>query len=238
MQEIQTNTNGFFLWVGDAPGRNKITIGTGEEGVHYTLTIKEGKKVIDIHKTLEKKDGKKYEQLFEMSFYSCMRLLALLRKSELQFLHEYWLKGRINIGKLRRHDMVLMKMTEDENVARQFVDLRREKKIRLKKTIAIAAIDSLLLYPEELSTAKESAFWVFSTRKGRFRKQGLLFRHPLDERKRSFFFITNRDFAQYGRRSAKAFYEALSRVSFKNKDNILNYLFDGLSKNLQLKKSA
>lgn len=235
MNQIQTNTNGFFLWVGNSPGRNKITIGIGEEGVHYTLVIKENKKVIDIHKTREKKDGKEYEQLFEMSFYSCMRLLAILKQSELQFLHEYWLKRRINIGKLGRYDMVVMKMTEDENIARQFVDLKKGKKIRLKKTIPISALDGLLLCPEELPTLKESAFWVFSARKGRFRRQGLLFRHPLDLRKRSFFFITNRDFAQYTRRSAMAFYAALSRMNFKNKQNVLKYLFDGFSEKLELK---
>lgn len=239
MQEIHTNTNGFFLWIGDAPGRNKITIGTGEEGVHYTLVIKEDKKVIDIHKTIEKKSGKEYEQLFEMSFYSCMRLFALLKRSELQFLHEYWLKRRINIGRLGHYDMVLLKMTEDENIAGQFVDLKKKKRIRLKKSIAVSALDSLLVYPDELYTATESAFWVFSTRKGRFRKQGLLFRHPLDRRKRSFFFITSRDFAKYNRRSAIAFYNALRKINFKNKETILHHLFDGLCQPLlPVKQSA
>src|SRR5688500_2032057 len=117
MHKIETNTNGLFLWIGDVPGRNKFTIGTGESGVHYTLVIKEDKKVIDIHRTVEGREGKEYEQLFEMSFYSYMRLLSFIRKSEVQFLFPYWLKRRINIGKLRRHDMVLMKMTEEENIA-------------------------------------------------------------------------------------------------------------------------
>ncbi len=60
----------YFMWINDQSGREKITIGTGERGHHYTILFKERSRVIDVHKTIELANGKKkYIQFFEMRFY-------------------------------------------------------------------------------------------------------------------------------------------------------------------------
>ena len=48
METIKTNLDNFFLWIGDQPGREKITIGMGEAGIHYTAMPKWEKKVFEI----------------------------------------------------------------------------------------------------------------------------------------------------------------------------------------------
>jgi len=74
MTTIKTKIDNFYLWFGDQPGREKISFGGGEAGVHYTIIFKGDKRVVDIHKTIELADGKKdYEQILEMRWRTNFR---------------------------------------------------------------------------------------------------------------------------------------------------------------------
>jgi len=229
MQTISVNAGNFFLWFGNKSGRGKITIGTDEDGSHYTLLIDEVKRVINIHKTYEGKNRpKKYEQIFEMSFFTFRRFIVLYKRTDLNLLEKYWLAKRINIGKLKRHDTILFPMVEDEGFAKNFVDIRRSRKIKLRREIPLEPLLTIQKFPDEIPDCKESVFWVWSTRRGRMRNQGLIFRHPLDKRERSYFFLTKKNFARYQRDSAITLFNVLKQLDFKYKNTVIGYMHQTL----------
>lgn len=159
MQTLKMDVGNLFIWFGDQPGRGKITIATGEYGYHYTLLIDQKRRVINIHKTIENDNGqKKYEQLFEMSFYTFLRYTVLFNKADIYFIHKYWLSKRINIGKLRHHHCILLPLTEDESVVKHFIDQKRKKQLRFIKEISIQPLLNLYKFPDEIH---DSAYSVY-----------------------------------------------------------------------------
>ncbi len=230
MQNTKLDIGNFFIWFGDQPGRGKITIATGDYGYHYTLLVDQRRRVINIHKTIENDNGqKKYEQLFEMSFYTFLRYAVLFNKADIQLLKKYWLSKRINIGKLCRYNSILFPLTEDESVAKHFIDQKRKKQIRFKKEISIELLLNLYKYPEEIYDSLHSVFWIYSLRRGRCRQQGFIFRHPQDKRRRSFFYVTKRNFAKYKKEVAATLFTILQKLDFKYKEEVLEYMFDQLN---------
>lgn len=231
MQNLKMDVGNFFMWFGNQPGRGKITIGTGEYGYHYTLLVDQKRRVINIHKTIENENGqKKYEQLFEMGFYTFLRYAVLFNKVDIHLLHKYWLSKRINIGKLCRYNCVLFPLTEDENVVKHFIDQKRKKQLRFKKEISIEPLLNLYKYPGETHNSDYSVFWVYSMKHGKYKQQGFIFRHPQDKRRRSFFYVTKRDFAKYKKEVAITLFNILQKLDFKYKEEVLKYMFDQLTK--------
>jgi hypothetical protein len=229
MNDIAIDTGGLFFWFGDKPRLGKITVGNAEGGSHYTLLINEYNKVVNIHKTIEHSTGKKYEQLFEMSFYTIARFAVLFSKSQPMLLQKYWLSNTITVGKLKRHHTLLVPFTENQERAAEFIDNKRAKKVRFKKNIPIDAILDLIIYPEELRDSKNNFFWVYSTKKGRCRNQGLIFRRTNDRRSHRFYFISLKQFAAYHRANARLLLQALQQLQFKHKQEILAHLADQMN---------
>src|SRR4029079_9621919 len=142
-----------FFWIGDRPGRNKFIIGSGE-GYHITFLLDERKRVLNIHKTNDNSlTPTKYEPLFEIGFYSLLKLIVGIRRQNWGVLEKYWLGKRVNLGKLGRHHCVLIPMVEDEASLSKIVTSKRSKKIELKKDFPERTIDLMnetLTYPDEM----------------------------------------------------------------------------------------
>ncbi len=229
MASITINTGGFYKWFGNKPNLSKITIGTADDRFHYTILINEYERVVNIHKTIESADGKKYEQIFEMSFFTFYRFAVLFNKIEISLIQKYWLSHKINIGKLGRHDLLLFPFVEDEDTTKNFVDNKRAKKLRFKKEIPLEAIINNSVFADELLDSKEKFFWVVSIKRGKCRNQGFIFRFSNNPNSRSFFFVTKKNFAKYQRESALALFNVLQQLNFKYKDEILAYMFEQLN---------
>ena len=138
MTTIKTKIDNFYLWFGDQPGREKISFGGGEAGVHYTIIFKGDKRVVDIHKTIELADGKKdYEQILEMRWFTLMRFIVTFHKVNIYLLRKFWFANRINLGKLGHHNLILFPLTPDDSKTELFIDTKRKKKLRFRKEIPV-----------------------------------------------------------------------------------------------------
>lgn len=218
MTTIKTKMNGFFLWLGDNPGREKITFGVGEKGVHYTIIFKGDKKVLDIHKTIELGgDKKEYEQILEMRWFTLIRFILKFHEVNICLLRKYWFTHRINLGKLGHHNLVLFPLKSDETSAQLFIDNKRDKQMKFRKEIPLAPFLDMFVYPNEVHNSKQKAFWVYSTKKGRVCRQGLIFQNEADKRPGSYYFIPNRMFGKFIRANQLAVLNILNQLDFKNK---------------------
>jgi hypothetical protein len=194
MKTIKTHIDNFFIWFGNKPGQEKITFGRGEAGVHYTIIFKGNKRVVDIHKTIELSESKKeYEQILEMSWFTFMRFIILFHKSTLCLLRKFWFTNRINLGKLGHHNLVLFPLTLDDRKSELFIENKQKKKIGFRNEISVTSFREMFFYLAEVPYSKQKSFWVYSTKKGILKQQGIIFQHEGDLRTRSFYFITKKN---------------------------------------------
>ena len=191
---IQTNASQYFFAYGDQDGREKIILGDSS-GSHYTFLFNRERRILDFHYTIEDVNGKKvYKPKFKMRFFTFYRIMAgLLPKYKLLF-QQLWLTSRINLGKLKRHKCYLIPMQIQQDKVSNFIKQKGKKKFRLKKEIHVAHIQELIMYLEDFPEKKtEMDFYSVITEKSKARKQvGLIFRHPTDKRKTSFYFVSHK----------------------------------------------
>jgi hypothetical protein len=230
MTTIKINIENFYLWFGNQPGREKITLGGGDAGVHYTIIFKGNKRVVDIHKTIELADGKKdYEQILEMRWFTLMRLIATFQKVNIYLLRKFWFANRINLGKLGHHNLILFPLTPNDSQAELFIDNKRKKKLRFKKEIPVGAFLEMFLYPHEVLNSKQKSFLAYSTKYGRLKQQGLIFQQESDKRTRSFYYITSKQFRSFIRANQVAIFNILNCLDFTNKRAVMTHLFKQIS---------
>ncbi len=230
MTTSKTNIDNFYLWFGDQPGREKITFGGDEAGVHYTIIFKGNKRVVDIHKTIELADGKKdYEQILEMRWFTLMRFMITFHKVNIYLLRKFWFANRINLGKLGHHNLILLPQTLNDSKVELLIDNKRKKKLRFRKEIPVELFREMFLYPDEVPDSKQKSFWVYSTKKGKLKQQGLIFQHEGDKRTRSFYFIASKQFRKFKRDNQVAMFDILHRLDFTNKSAVMAYLYTQLS---------
>jgi hypothetical protein len=220
----------YFLWFGDEPGREKITIGDGESGFHFTILFNSKERVINVHKTFELANGKKeYVQLFEIKFFTFLRFMARFILVNNYLLRQYWLANRINLGKLKKYGLIVIPTTENDADADKFVSLKRRKKLKMKKAIEVKDITDLFIEPNEIIDLSAKSFWLYSTKRGSLKMQGIAFKLPGDNRKRSFFFISKKNFATFRKQTAISIFNILKDLDFQNKQQIIGYLYQQLS---------
>lgn len=222
MTEFLGNTDNFFLWIGDQPGREKVTIGLGEKGVHYTIVFKESKQLFDLHKTIELPNGeKKYEPISEMKPFTLVRILASLHGSQAYLLQKFWLANRINLGKLGHHDLMLFPLEVSEEDATHLIDNKRKRQIKLKKQIPIEPFKKLFIHPHEIATCPYRSFWVYSSKRGNLGLQGFIFQLTGDKRTHSFYFVSRKQLNAFIRANHLEILKILSSLQFVNKQVIL-----------------
>ncbi len=225
------NTGGPFLWFGNKHKLNKITLGTSKGGCHYTILINEYDRVLNIHKTIETATGKKYEQLFEISFFTFYRFVSLINKTMPSLIQMFQYVQKINIGKLRRHDLLLFPFFEDENAVKQFVNNKRSKRLHFKKEIPIDAIVSESLFPNEISNSNASFFLVASSKRGKCKNQGIIFKFTNGPQTGMLYFITKKNLAKYKRENARVIFNSIKQLNFKFKGEILKHMSEQFFQN-------
>jgi hypothetical protein len=222
MATLKFNTGNSFLWFGNKPGLNKITLNAGEHGHHYTLLCNERERIINIHKTDERKKGKeKYEQLFDISFFAFLRFVVMFNQANLILIRKYWAGRRINTGKLHRHNLIFWPVVEGKNFEDVFIDTKRKRKWRLKKEISLNFLEGYCLFPDELHASQHKLFCAYSNRKGRCKLQGLIFKNSAIENSQSFIFLSKNDLNCYQKKTATALFHILNNLDFKNKGEVL-----------------
>lgn len=71
----------FMLFINDTEGRETFVMQFDKPNEHYTLQIRHRERLLDLHKTTKLPGGNKaYETLFQVTFFSLLRLFAALRK--------------------------------------------------------------------------------------------------------------------------------------------------------------
>jgi hypothetical protein len=239
MESIKFGLDNFFIWFGDKPKSNKITIGIGEGNIHYTILFNEYKKVLDIHKTIELPNGeKKYTPLFKMGFFTLMRLLVLFKKNQMRLIRTHWLSKRINLGKLKKRNLILFPMGNDEGQAAIFFDLKRKKKMKLRNEIDTNEFLSLYKYPEEIENYAGKAFWAYSVKGGNLKLEGIINQPSWDKRTQSFFFISKKAFSLFRKQSNIIAFNILNKLNFENKAEIMPQFSKRLREMYSLKKTA
>ena len=224
--------------VGTVPQAPKITVGDGENNCHYTLVYVTSTRILSFHKTLEL-DGKKYETLFEISGYSLLRILVPWKKVLLYSLNKYWLSNTINLGKLKHLNMILFPLDFKEDEKKILVEITKGgKKIKMKKEIDIDAFSEVFKSPDEIIEESESAFWVYSTKRGSIKRKGMIMRQHGNKSSRKFYFISNKNFHAFNKFNSIMLYKILQGVQFKNKELIMPQFLERLKEKYSKRKAA
>lgn len=215
MKNIEHGLRNIFFWVGDKKGAEKITMGIGETGVHYTLIFKGDKKIVDLHKAFELPGGRKtYEPIFEMPVASFEHFMSLLIEAIYSNIHKFWFNRRINIGRLKHYRMILLPMMPDESKAYYFIDNKKKKKIRFKKDIPRALILEMFLYPEQIQQRGQESFFAYAYKRGRLRFQGIVLQIVNGKETPSLYFINNDQYRKFVEACRKEMNGILKQLSY------------------------
>ena len=228
----------FFVWIGNQSGKEKITIG-GFENFHYTLIFKKNQRVVDLHKSTIVDGVKTHEQIFEMRIFTLLRLLITINSvNEYLIYNFFWFTQRINLGKLKKHRLLLMSTIYDENQTSLVMNTKRKRMIRIREEIPTELLLGMFFYPDEIDLNTHKMSFLYSTKNGRLKPEGFIFRLEHDKRTRSFYYMTNKNFRYYLRSTHVIIINLLETIEFKNKQRVIAFLQDIINKSSKQQESA
>lgn len=224
MSVIKTNMENFFIWLGDQPGREKLTIGGFEPRVHYTFMNRANLRVLDIHKTYEHRNMKKeHESILQMRYFTLLRFIVSYRRVYMKLFRQFWFVRRINLGKLKRNRVILFPVNISASQEEIFFDMRRRKKIKVRKEIRSELIMDMLISVDELVERSQTSFWVYSTNKESLKQNGLIFQLSCDNRMSSYYFISVKEIKRFIAELQVEMVRILQGLDFKGKSIALEY---------------
>ncbi|MHB1922748.1 MAG: hypothetical protein ACYCOO_10985, partial [Chitinophagaceae bacterium] len=100
----------------------------------------------------------------------------------------------------------------------------RSKKIKFRKEFSVESILELFLYPDQILQRKVKSFWVYSTKRGQFKRQGLIFKQNSDDMRRIFYFVSDKHLRKYMYTTQITMFDILNQMDFKNKNVVLTQL--------------
>ncbi len=141
-------------------------------------------------------------------------------------LQKFYFNDRINLGKLNHHNLILFPLTSNENDALKY--FKKEKKRKAKFRSASEMTTSFmndLIVPQEIDVVYATSWYVYSVKKGGIPKyQGIIYKHRLDKRTKSFYFISKKKFALFKRESQKILFDLISKTEFENKKQVVELI--------------
>jgi hypothetical protein len=174
---IKTDLSHYAFGYGDKENRFKIMFWDDKEKSHFTILINGYKKELDVHKTINREDGRtEYKSILKISFYTLFRFFAIHSKVQIQLLKKYWFSNTVSIGKLIRLDAVLFPMNSQGN-ENAFIDKRRSKKFRVKDTININDLEECYISPIEIYETESDSFIVYLQKCGGLQMIGTIIKH-------------------------------------------------------------
>jgi hypothetical protein len=216
-----------FLYFNDTPSKEKIVIGGIEPGIHYTMQLGTSSKLLDIHKTNEITG--EHITLFTIKHYSLIRLFARFKPIMFFLYKKYWLSQKINIGKLKKYDCVLMPLNVEESEVHYFLRINKKKRtIKPPLKFDIENISKLMLFPEEILNHTEAGFKVYSQSNGKL--LGMAIKNPLEPRAKSLYFISKKNFNLYNRDQMFSIFNLLFKTNFQGKGDIMPLIKETLQK--------
>ncbi len=236
-ERLQELLSAFFLWVNKDTAKQKYVFKFERGKVHYTIRIWNDDRTLDFHRTDENfpiGDPKRHEQFFRISFYSIARVLVALKNSGFeQMLPRLMLRSKINVGKLKRNNSLLVPLDPNNAAFDGFIKVfprpSGQKSIRLNALQDFSSVNEFV-WPEDALSHPVQSFTVYQFRRGFFRMRGHVYRYPNSKLHghRSFIYFTNEMRRNWMKQSALLFYQILKSIHFQNKEKVLNYMQDQL----------
>jgi len=176
----------------------KVSLSFGE-GMHYTLHFGARSKVLDVH--VKDEANGTYTRLVGIPHFTLLRAFVTLHKHFKTGLRRYFLGNRINLGKLNRHNCVLVKVGGEENLFSSFIKEKRKgrysKSYKFNKALDKETYESLFLLPRDIFETDCGYFDVFKLKKGHPRKIGNVFKDPRKPDSRNLFFISRENWRMF-----------------------------------------
>jgi hypothetical protein len=216
----------FFVRINSTPGAEKIIFPSSEEGMHYTIRFWSRLKYLDLHLTNEKTGA--HETLFQIKYFTLIRLLARLIKIQQYLFSKYVLTNTINPGKLKQHNCILIASINDESEAQDFLKIK-DGYIKFRKNVDFTKLNRFILLPSELSSSNKEAFHVFKVRNRAMLRQGIIYKQTVNSNIRYLFF-TKKMQSRFAKQMIYATYNLLKRQEFENKNNVLQLLHTHIAK--------
>ena len=205
-------------------GNEKISVTTGEMGQHYTLHFGSRSKFLDVH-VKDEKTGE-YQRIFGMSHYSLMRLYAGIWKFVNTGIRRYFLGNRINLGKLKKLNCILVKVGGEEELFSSFIREKRKgrfsKSYKFQDSLDRKTYDSLFLYPDEIFETKCTYFDVYKLKNGYPRKIGNVMKDPRNPQSRNLFFISKENWRMFQATLDLSMLTAIEKIQGENKDMMVS----------------
>lgn len=230
MAALSNEMKNFFFWINTTPGAEKITLGSGVKGEHYTIRFWSRRKCFDIHITNEVTGQQ--NTVFEMRYFTLSRLLINLAKVQENLFYKYWFTSTINLGKLKHHNCILFEQSADKNELSDIIKINGGY-MKFRKNIDLTKLLPYYLTPDELLRSDEEIFQVYKVRNGHLKRQGLLFKLKERKNEKQFIFINKLVFKTFKIQLLHATFNLLSQQMFENKDLILKLLYDKINVNIR-----
>jgi hypothetical protein len=215
-----------YLKIGSQKGREKISIGLTGTGSHFTITNNGERRMINAHITYDDL-SRRTDYLCELSYFTWARLLVRMRQLLLPKQQQFFFSRRVNLGRLKRHRLLILSGNPDPDVEKALVKVNSSKTyIRSRKEVNSSVFHNLVKYPDEILTDNAKFYLLFSSKRKTF--QGIIFRNPIAPDSKRYFLITNKMCRQFCKEQTYLFYSMLTELHFKNKENLLRLLEEKL----------
>lgn len=220
---IENPLSKFFLYVGVQPGCEKVVIGSNDLPLHLTCMIKRGQGLYEAHLTPQGKgfDKETRDIVFRMPIDDFNRFL-LEWNAAIQAIINYYYSQKINLGRMRRYKWVILPIIDDSQKAQQVVKVTKAgKHFRFNEKFDSEGMEFELLCPGCYSQSGFHKGFVYSTRKGRLRRQGVVFSMP---QSKGYHYVSAKGFNQMIKELIECTYDILSKYKIERQDRLLQYL--------------
>lgn len=216
-----------FFYVQNNPGVEKYTFKSLEPNVHYTIRFWSRNKTIELHKKNEITG--EYHKYFEISFFKFLLFFKRLEIIQKYHVVEFFLHRKINTGKLKKFKCYLypLKQYADEN-PQMLKKTRNGRQLKLNKNFGFNNLIQNIKFidPDEIKNYKEEVFFVYRLKKENLIYQGFIYKLP---QIKGLYFISKREFSIYNKTLMVTIFNLLSKMNFKNKNELLKKFYDDIT---------
>lgn len=222
--------NKLFFYVQNNPDAEKYTFKSLDPNIHYTIRFWSRNKTIELHKKNELTS--EYYKYFEISIFKFLLFVKRLERYQQYHTLEFFLKKKINIGKLKKYKCVLYPLNQHADANPKILKITRKgRQIRINKNFDFNSFmqNVQFIEPDEINNYNEEVFFVYRYKKGQWLYQGFIYKLP---QIKSLYFVSKRDFNNYSKTLMVAAFNLAIKIDFENKNELLKKFYDYITKNL------
>jgi hypothetical protein len=213
------------LFSSGQPGNEKFHLKSiNDDKIHYTLHLGTKSHYLDIH--IKNEETGEYKTLFEMHHFSFARMMVVFLRYFKYATIRYAFSKRINLGRLKRYNCVLVKVDLDKDLSldEDFLTVKqtgRHTKMKFNGNVMKAKLDGMVIEPDDILQSNCGCFQVYKTKNNNARFIGYIYRHPHNMRSRRFFFVSKGRFQFIKALLHHGITQGLRSAQFADKDKIL-----------------